>query len=202
MQFDCLASRQGAMDDRALPGVFTDRGQDIMQITSSTIGSLYSTTLSSRLTSAASGSRPSTRNEQTGADVVTLSDAARALVEAEKAGTDASGTEKHSGNTETATKLESAREAALKKLNDYVEKGPVVARIEAIREEVLKSMGLSEADLKNLPPEQQQQIEETIAERIKEQLLQKEADKSSTTIQQSGIVQPPNTPDTAESVPA
>lgn len=160
-----------------------------MQITSSTIGSLYSTTLSNRLASSTSGSRLDRAGAQAGTDVVTLSTAARALAEADKVATASNGTDGRSDETETTTKTETARDAALKALNDYIEKGPVVARVEAIREEVLKSMGLSEADLKNLPPEQQQQIEATIAERIKEQLMQKKADKSGTTIQQSEMAQ-------------
>ena len=160
-----------------------------MQITSSTIGSLYSTTLSPRLTSSASGSRLDSANTNAGTDVVTLSAAAQALAEAEKVSPDSANTAKDTRSTTTPTEADAAHAAAVKALNDYVEKGPVVARIEAIREQVLKSTGLSEADLKNLPPEQQQQIEATIAERIKEQLMQKKADKSSTTIQQTEIAQ-------------
>ena len=160
-----------------------------MQITSSTIGSLYSTTLSPRLTSSASGSRLDSANTKAGTDVVTLSAAAQALAEAQKVSPDSASAAKNTRGTKTPTEAEAAHDAAVKALNDYVEKGPVVARIEAIREQVLKSMGLSEADLKNLPPVQQQQIEATIAERIKEQLMQKKADKSSTTIQQTEIAQ-------------
>lgn len=160
-----------------------------MQITSSTIGSLYSTTLSPRLTSSASGSRLDSANTNADTDVVTLSAAAQALAEAEKVSPDSANAAKDTGSAKTRSEAEAAHDAAVKALNDYVEKGPVVARIEAIREQVLKSMGLSEADLKNLPPEQQQQIEATIAERIKEQLMQKKADKSSTTIQQTEIAQ-------------
>lgn len=160
-----------------------------MQITSSTIGSLYSTTLSPRFSSSASGNRSDSASADAGTDVVTLSAAARALAEAEKAAPDSANSSKDAGGTKAPTEAEAAHDAAVKALNDYVEKGPVVARIEAIREQVLKSMGLSEADLKNLPPEQQQQIEATIAERIKEELMQKKADKSSTTIQQSEMAQ-------------
>ena len=160
-----------------------------MQINSSTIGSLYSTTISPRFTATASGSpldRPSTG---VGADVVTLSEAARSLADSERISPDSANAAKDTSSTKTPTEAEAAHDAAVKAVNDYVEKGPVVARIEAIREQVLKSMGLSEADLKNLPPQQQQQIEATIAERIKEELMQKKADKSSTTIQQSEIAQ-------------
>ena len=160
-----------------------------MQITSSTIGGLYATTLS--LGAAMPPvNRMNQSNTQSGADRVTLSNEARALADADKSARDTAGAQGASDDKETAPKAETARDAALKALNDYVKKGPVVARVEAIREEVLKSMGLSEADLKNLPPEQQQQIEATIAERIKEQLMQKKADKSSTTIQQSELAQP------------
>ena len=161
-----------------------------MQITSSTIGSLYSTTVSPRFTASTSGNRLGSVTADAGTDVVTLSAAAQALAKAEKASPDSANTAEDTRGTKTPTEAEAAHDAAVKALNDYVEKGPVVARIEAIREQVLKSMGLSEADLTNLPPEQQQQIEATIAERIKEQLMQKKADKSSTTIQQAEIAQP------------
>ena len=60
-------------------------------------------------------------------------------------------------------------EELLKKLNDYIDKGPVVA----LREQILKSMGLTEADLKNLPPEEQMAIEQTIEQKIKEFLLKR-----------------------------
>lgn len=176
-------------DATAAPRVFNHRGQDIMQITSSTIGNLYATTQSLSAT-VPPGNRLNQTSAQSGADRVTLSNEARALADADQSARDAAGAQGASDDKETATKAETAHEAALKALNDYVKKGPVVARVEAIREEVLKSMGLSEADLKNLPPEQQQQIEATIAERIKEQLMQKKADKSSTTIQQSELAQP------------
>ncbi len=160
-----------------------------MQITSSTVGSLYSTTLSPRFTATASGSPLDRPSAGAGADVVTLSDAARALADSERISPGSANANKDTRSTKTPTEAETAHDAAVKAVNDYVKKGPVVARIEAIREQVLKSMGLSEADLKNLPPEQQQQIEATIAERIKEELMQKKADKSSTTIQQSEIAQ-------------
>jgi len=160
-----------------------------MQITSSTVGGLYSTTLSPRFTATASGSPLDRPSAGVGTDVVTLSDAARALADSEKISPDSASAAKDTSSTKPPTEAEAAHDAAVKALNDYVEKGPVVARIEAIREQVLKSMGLSEADLKNLPPEQQQQIEATIAERIKEELMQKKADKSSTTIQQSEMAQ-------------
>lgn len=154
-----------------------------MQITSSTIGNLYSTTLSSAAGATPSGNRLNAARSPYDAERVTLSNEARALAEAEKTSTDPA------DDDEKATKAKTARDEALKALNDYVKKGPVVARVEAIRAQVLKSMGLSEADLKNLPPEQQRQIEATIAEQIKEQLMQKKADKSGTTIQQSETAQ-------------
>ena len=157
-----------------------------MQITSSTIGNLYSATLSSRATTP-SGNRLTDSSAQSGMDSVTLSNKARALADAEKTAAAPAASLGTADDNQKTTKAEAAHDAAVKALNDYVEKGPVVARIEAIREQVLKSMGLSEADLKNLPPVQQQQIEATIAERIKEQLMQKKADKSSTTIQQTEI---------------
>ncbi len=61
-------------------------------------------------------------------------------------------------------------EALLKELRDYIDKGPVVA----MREKILKSMGLTEAELKALPPEKQAAIEDEIARRIKEMLLEQQ----------------------------
>ena len=121
-----------------------------MQITSSTIGSLYSTTLSPRFTATASSSPLDRPSAGIGTDVVTLSDAARVLADSERLSPDSANAAKRTSSTKTPTEAEAAHDAAVKALNDYVEKGPVVARIEAIREQVLKSMGLSEADLKTL----------------------------------------------------
>ena len=60
-------------------------------------------------------------------------------------------------------------EELLKKLNDYINTGPIVA----LREQILKSMGLTEADLKNLPPEKQAAIEKEIEQKIKELVLKR-----------------------------
>ena len=55
----------------------------------------------------------------------------------------------------------------LEKLNDYIQKGPIAA----MREKILASMGLTDADLKALPPDKQQAVEAKIAERIKDTVL-------------------------------
>ena len=65
-------------------------------------------------------------------------------------------------------------EELLKKLNEYIEKGPVVA----MREKILKSMGLTEDELKTLPPDEQNAIEAEIAKRIKEMLLEQQEAKN------------------------
>ncbi len=64
----------------------------------------------------------------------------------------------------------STTQELLKKLNEYIEKGPIVA----MREKILESMGLSEEELKALPPEKQKAVEEAIAEKIKEMLLRQQ----------------------------
>ena len=61
-------------------------------------------------------------------------------------------------------------EELLAKLNEYIEKGPIVM----MRERILKSMGISEEELKNLPPEKQNAIEAEIAEKIKEMMLREQ----------------------------
>lgn len=80
--------------------------------------------------------------------------------------------------TKEDTKTSSSRSTTqelLKKLNDYIEKGPIVA----MREKILESMDLTEEELKTLPPEKQKAVEAEIAEKIKEMLLrQQEAAKS------------------------
>lgn len=77
--------------------------------------------------------------------------------------------------TPKTTESRSTTQELLEKLNEYIEKGPVAA----MREKILKSMGLTEDELKALPPEKQEAIEAEIAEKIKEMLLrQQEAAKN------------------------
>ena len=84
---------------------------------------------------------------------------------------------------ETTAKTQSGKakattEELLAKLNEYIEKGPIVA----MREKILESMGISEEELKSLPPEKQDAIEAEIAEKIKEMLLrQQETQKTAQT---------------------
>ena len=69
-------------------------------------------------------------------------------------------------------------EQLLEKLRDYIEKGPIAA----MREKILESMGLTEDELKTLPPDKQDAVETEIARRIKEMLLkQQEAKNTSQT---------------------
>ena len=65
-------------------------------------------------------------------------------------------------------------EQLLEKLRDYIEKGPVVA----MRENILESMGLTEDELKMLPPDKQDAVEAEIARRIKEMLLKQQEAKT------------------------
>lgn len=84
------------------------------------------------------------------------------------------------GATAADSQSAAARETLLKELRDYIDKGPIVA----MREKILKSMGLTEEELKALPPEAQQQIEAEIAEKIKEALLKQHEE---TTAQQGTL---------------
>ena len=87
-----------------------------------------------------------------------------------KAGTSAetSGTAGSASGTTSASAA--ATDRVLEKLNDYIQKGPVAA----LREKVLASMGLTEADLKALPPGKQEAVEAEIAQRIKEAMLEQQ----------------------------
>lgn len=78
-------------------------------------------------------------------------------------------TEETTENKKTGTTRSTTQEL-LAKLNEYIEKGPIVA----MREKILESMGLSEEELKTLPPEKQKAVEEAIAEKIKEMLLRQQ----------------------------
>ncbi len=64
----------------------------------------------------------------------------------------------------------STTQELLAKLNEYIEKGPIVV----MREKILESMGISEEELKSLPPEKQDAIEAEIAEKIKEMLVRQQ----------------------------
>ena len=71
----------------------------------------------------------------------------------------------------TAGTSATATDRVLQKLNDYIQKGPIAA----MREKILASMGLTDADLKALPPDKQQAVEVEVAERIKESVLNQQA---------------------------
>lgn len=75
--------------------------------------------------------------------------------------------QKQSGKTPDAGAMNDAMAAALKELEDYIEKGPIAH----MRERILEEMGLSEDDLAKMTPEQRDTVEKTIAAKIKEWLL-------------------------------
>ena len=77
---------------------------------------------------------------------------------------------KAGGGAETSSTANASAmgsDRVLEKLNDYIQKGPIAA----MREKILASMGLTDADLKALPPDKQQAVEAKIAERIKDTVL-------------------------------
>lgn len=93
-------------------------------------------------------------------------------------GSSLSKTDETKENKKTSNSQSTTQEL-LKKLNEYIEKGPIVA----MREKILESMDLTEEELKALPPEKQKAVEAEIVEKIKEMLLrQQEAAKSQQTI--------------------
>ena len=85
-----------------------------MQITSSTIGNLYSATLSSRATTP-SGNRLTDSSAQSGMDSVTLSNEARALADAEKTATDPAASLGTADDNEITTKAEAAHDVKLER---------------------------------------------------------------------------------------
>ncbi|NVZ61159.1 hypothetical protein HX867_03590 [Pseudomonas gingeri] len=76
--------------------------------------------------------------------------------------------------TRTAPTATSNDSDAMKEFKDYMSKSPV----ERLREQMLKEQGLTEESFNALPPEQQQAINNKIAERIKEQ-FSAQTDKNS-----------------------
>lgn len=68
-------------------------------------------------------------------------------------------------STRSAPAATSTDSDAMKEFKDYMNKSPA----ERLRDQLLKEQGLSEESFKQLPPEQQQAINNKIAERIKEQ---------------------------------
>ncbi|UGV27828.1 hypothetical protein E0H22_20390 [Rhodopseudomonas boonkerdii] len=62
------------------------------------------------------------------------------------------------------------------KFLDYAKKSPA----EKIRDALLKSVGVTEEQLKNMTPEQRREVEQKIADKIKE-ALQKQTDKGEST---------------------
>lgn len=79
-----------------------------------------------------------------------------------------------SGSAASPTKQLDAAAKALEELLTYAKKTPA----QLMREKILKQMGLTEDDLKKLPPEKQQVIEKTIADKIKEMLENPEVAKA------------------------
>lgn len=64
---------------------------------------------------------------------------------------------------------------ALQEFQAYMSKSPA----ERMRDSILKEMGLTEEDIKEMPPEQQRAIEEKIAERMRDKVqMQAHADRN------------------------
>lgn len=78
------------------------------------------------------------------------------------------------------------RSAAQIAFDAYMDKTPV----QRMRDAILKELGLTEDDLKALPPEQQAGIEETIAKKIRERLLAHSPDPAVPTGNQAAASSP------------
>lgn len=67
-------------------------------------------------------------------------------------------------------------QTAEEKFLDYAKKSPA----EKIRDALLQSIGVTEDEMKNMTPEQRKEVEQKIADKIKETLQQKAAKGDST----------------------
>lgn len=65
---------------------------------------------------------------------------------------------------------------------DYMKKTPA----ERLREEILKKLGLTEDDLKSMPPEEREAVEQTIAQEIKRALQDGEMSAKDSDLQKFG----------------
>ncbi len=72
----------------------------------------------------------------------------------------------------TAAPTKQAEQTAEEKFLDYAKKSPA----EKIRDALLKSVGVTEEELKNMTPEQRKEVEQKIADKIKE-AMQKQTEK-------------------------
>ena len=88
--------------------------------------------------------------------------AAESVEESSESNTSSAGSKSNNAHATT--------EELLKKLNEYIEKGPIVV----MREKILESMGITEEELKAMPADKQKAIETEIAEKIKEMLLEQQ----------------------------
>ncbi len=88
---------------------------------------------------------------------------------------------------EKAAEAEAAREALWAEFRAHLEKTPA----ERMREWVLKTMGISEAELAAMPPEKRMAVEAEIAERIREKLLGRQEKEENTPPPPGSIGQAP-----------
>jgi len=83
-------------------------------------------------------------------------------------------------STRTAPTATSTDSDAMKEFKDFMNKSPA----ERLRDQLLKDQRLTEASFQQLPPEQQQAINNQIAERIKEQFNAQNAKNSPDPVEQ------------------
>jgi hypothetical protein len=82
----------------------------------------------------------------------------------------ASSTDPTAGSSPTAASvtngLDTSSDSVVKQFMDYAKESPM----ERMRDQILKSMGLTEDDLKKMSPEQQKAVEQKIEQIIKQKL--------------------------------
>ncbi|AZD17475.1 hypothetical protein [Pseudomonas chlororaphis] len=76
-------------------------------------------------------------------------------------------------NASTAQANSATQGSALDEFKDYMSKSPE----QRMRDRILEEMGITEEDLKNLPPEKQQAVAQEIAQRVQDKLKLAQVEK-------------------------
>jgi len=93
---------------------------------------------------------------------------------ANNAQTQATGPAKVLSHADKVKAAQAADEAAIAEFREYMSKTPE----QRMREAILKEMGLTEEDLKAMPPEQREAVEASITEKIKERMAAQQQEKA------------------------
>ncbi|WP_277589455.1 hypothetical protein [Pseudomonas chlororaphis] len=81
--------------------------------------------------------------------------------------------------TSTAQANSTTQSSALDEFKDYMSKSPE----QRMRDRILEEMGITEEDLKNMPPEKQQAVAQEIAQRVQDKLKLAQVEKDASGIE-------------------